>query len=261
MTAPTPTTPTPAQRTSSTTGRPPVAAAAPWSGSRIVALVLGVLGAALGLLLLVTGGALVVVGGVDGYLTDGEATLRSSGYAVTVREIGVNGKVPDFATDDGGLARLRDLRRERGRRDAAVRRHRARARTSTATWRRRQRRGPDFEVDPFRADYRRHAGGAPDAPPGDQAFWPPATPAPAVASSSGTSHPGEWAVVVMNADASAGVDATVDVGATVPALRPVGIGFLVVGGVILVTGVVLIVVAAAGRRRSPYTAVPVAPAS
>jgi hypothetical protein len=43
-------------------------------------------------------------------------------------------------------------------------------------------------------------------------------------------------------------------------LRPVGIGFLVVGGVVLVTGVVVVVLAARGRRRSPYTAVPVASA-
>jgi hypothetical protein len=64
----------------------------------------------------------------------------------------------------------------------------------------------------------------------------------------------------MNADASAGVDATVDVGGTLPALRPVGIGFLLAGGAAVVIGVVLVVDTVRGRPRSPYAAVPVAPA-
>jgi hypothetical protein len=258
MTAPTP---TPAHPSSATAGRPAAAAAAPWSGSRIVALVLGVLGAVLGLVLLVTGGALVAASGNDsGYLTDGEATLHSAGYAVTVREIGVDGSVPDFVTDRGELGQVR----VRAASEAAgtplfvgiapradVDRYLAGVANDEVR---------DFDVDPFRVDYRRNAGGPPGTRPGDQPFW--------TASNAGTGSrelqwdiaPGEWAFVVMNADASAGVDARVDVGATVPALRPVGIGCLVAGGTALAIGAVLVTVAVRGRRRSPYTAVPVASA-
>jgi len=258
MTAPTP---APAHPSSATAGRPPGTTAAPWSAARIVTVVLGALGAVLGFALLVTGGALVAAGNDDdGYLTDGEVTLRSAGYAVTVREIGVNGSVPDFVSDSGGLGqvRLRAVSEDAGTPlfvGIAPRADVDRYLTGVGNDEVR-----DFEVDPFRVDYRQHAGGPPGTSPGDQPFW--------TVSNAGTGSrelewdiaPGEWAVVVMNADASAGVDATVDVGASVPALTPVGIGFLVVGGAVLVTGGVVIAVAATRRRRSPYTAVPVAPA-
>jgi hypothetical protein len=254
-------TPTPAHPTSSPVGRPPATVAARWSAARVVAVVLGALGAVLGLSLLVAGGALVAAGGKDnGYLTDGEATLRSQGYAVTVREIGVPGSIPDFVADSGelGQVRVRAASEAAGTPlfvGIAPRADLDRYLTGVDNDELR-----DFEVDPFRADYRRHAGGPPATPPGEQPFW--------TVSDAGTGSreirwdvaPGDWAVVVMNADASVGVDATVDVGASVPVLRPVGIGFLVVGGAALVTGVVLVSFAAVGRRRSPYTAVPVAPA-
>jgi hypothetical protein len=250
------TTPTPARPSSGTAGRP--TAASPWSGSRIVALVLGVLGAVVGLLLLVTGAALVAASGEDnGYLTDGEATLRSAGYAVTVSEIGVNGSVPDFVTDRGELGQVRVRAASEDAktplfvgiaRRADVDRYLAGVANDEVR---------DFEVDPFRVDYRRNTGGAPNTRPGDQSFW--------AASNAGTGSrelqwdiaPGEWAFVVMNADASAGVDAAVDVGATVPALRPIGIGLLAAAGMTLAIGAVLITVAMRGRRRSVYTAVPV----
>jgi hypothetical protein len=257
MTAPTP---TPAHPSSATPGPPPATAAAPWSGARIVALVLGALGALLGVALLVTGGALVAASSNDdGYLTDGEVALRSAGYAVTVREIGVNGSVPDFVTDAGdlGQVRIRAASQDAGTPlfvgiapRSAVDGYLAGVGNDELR---------DFEVDPFRAEYRQHAGGPPDTAPGVQSFWTVSDAGTGSRELSWDIAPGDWAVVVMNADASAGVDATVDVGASVPALRPFGIGFLVVGGAVLVTGVVVVVVAASRRRRSPYTAVPVAP--
>jgi hypothetical protein len=258
MTVPTPAT---AHPSTATAGRPPATAAASWSAARIVSVVLGALGAVLGVTLLVTGGALVAVAGKDnGYLTDGEVTLRGPGYAVTVREIGVDRSVPDFVTAGGrlGQVRLRATSEDAGTPlfvgiapRADLDRYLAGVGNDEVR---------DFELDPFRADYRRHAGGPPATPPGDQSFW--------TVSDAGTGSrelrwditPGDWAVVVMNADASSGVDATFDVGASVPVLRPVGIGFLVTGGAVLVAGVVIVAVAVAGRRRSPYTAVTVGPA-
>jgi hypothetical protein len=62
---------------------------------------------------------------------------------------------------------------------------------------------------------------------------------------------GDWTVVVMNADGSAGVSVEASIGATVPALRGLAWGVLIAGVFLTVVG--LLVVALAVRRR------PVAP--
>jgi hypothetical protein len=255
------TAPTPAHPSSATAGRPPPTAPASWSSARIVAVVLGVLGAVLGFALLVSGGLLVAAGGEDnGYLTDGEATLHSPGYAVSVREIGIDRSVPDFVTNGGqlGQVRVRATSEDAGTPlfvgiapRADLERYLAGVGNDEVR---------DVEFDPFRAEYQRHTGGPPATPPGDQSFWTVSDAGIGSRELRWDITPGDWAVVVMNADASVGVDATFDVGASVPVLRPVGIGLLVAGGVVLVAGVVIVAVAIGGRRRSPYTAVPVGPA-
>ena len=53
---------------------------------------------------------------------------------------------------------------------------------------------------------------------------------------------GDWTVVVMNADASAGLSIRGDAGATVPALPWIASGLLVAGGILLILGTVLIVI-------------------
>jgi len=81
------------------------------------------------------------------------------------------------------------------------------------------------------------------SPPGDSEFW--------AVSASGTgpqavtwcAAPGDWVVVVTNADGSPGVTATVEVGAEVPALPLVAVGLLVLSAVLLVIGGALIAVA------------------
>jgi hypothetical protein len=84
-------------------------------------------------------------------------------------------------------------------------------------------------------------GGAPSAPPGSQTFW--------VASATGsgpqtlTWEPmdGSWTVVVLNADGHPGIDVGADLGAKVPALPWIALGFLVAGALLLAGGVLLIV--------------------
>jgi hypothetical protein len=97
------------------------------------------------------------------------------------------------------------------------------------------------------ADLTTVAGGAPAGLPGDQHFW--------VARASGTGRQqltwtpsdGDWMLVVMNSDASAGVAVTARAGATVPALGSISWTVLGVGIAVTVVGVLLIVLAA--RRR------------
>ena len=85
------------------------------------------------------------------------------------------------------------------------------------------------------------------APPGEQGFW--------VASAAGTGtqqvswsvEDGSWSVVVMAADGSAGVEASVDAGATLPVLDELALGLLAAGLVAVAGAAVLLVIGARGR--------------
>ena len=97
--------------------------------------------------------------------------------------------------------------------------------------------------------YRRANGTDDVAPPRDETFW--------VASSTGTGQQeliweatsGRWAAVLMNADGSADVAATLTVGARSDLVLPVAIALTGFGLVFLIASVVLIVVGASGARR------------
>jgi hypothetical protein len=91
--------------------------------------------------------------------------------------------------------------------------------------------------------YRTEGTSTTASPPTDEAVWS------ASATGTGTQtlrwqpSGGEWVVVVMNADGSAGVDVQADVGAQVPVLTWVGVGLLVAGAVLLLGAAVPIALA------------------
>jgi Domain of unknown function (DUF4389) len=93
-----------------------------------------------------------------------------------------------------------------------------------------------IEYEPFSAEYERTSGSEPAGPPGEERFWT------ATASGSGeqtlTWNPesGSWSVVVMNADASAGIAADVSAGAEANFLIWLAIGLLVAGAILLLGG-------------------------
>jgi hypothetical protein len=111
---------------------------------------------------------------------------------------------------------------------------------------------------PFRAEYRDVPGGNPASPPADQRFW--------TASVSGSGQqeltwnitPGAWEVVVMNADASQGVDVQAQAGFRSDLIRPAATGLLVGGVIALLVGIPLIIFGAAGlgRHAGPPSAAP-----
>jgi hypothetical protein len=96
----------------------------------------------------------------------------------------------------------------------------------------------DLDAGPFDVTYARHPGGEPATDPAAQTFW--------AATDSGTGArtltwpvaSGDWAVVVMNTDASAGIDADVTAGATIPILGASAVAAVLVGGLMLVAGAV-----------------------
>jgi hypothetical protein len=106
----------------------------------------------------------------------------------------------------------------------------------------------DSPFQSFHAKYAERAGTARLAPPAKQPFW--------VASSTGTGtrtakwhvKEGDWSVVVMNADGSAGVDAGVSAGANAPFLSAFGWGGLGGGLLLLVSAGGLILLGARPPR-------------
>ena len=101
--------------------------------------------------------------------------------------------------------------------------------------------------------YAEHPGGAPRTDPAGQDFW--------VAQSSGTGarsvrwprEEGTWTVVVMNADASAGVAADIDVGITAPVQERAAQVLLIGAAALGLIGIALVLVGV-HRRRQPARA-------
>ena len=106
----------------------------------------------------------------------------------------------------------------------------------------------DIDQDPFRVTYRFEEGDAPEDPPGDQDFWAASVEGPGDQTLEWDLESGNWAVVAMNADGSAGVALDASVGVKADWVAPVGIGMLI-GAVLLATlGAVLLVLGASGLR-------------
>lgn len=233
-----------------------------WGPGRIIALVVGILVLFPALGLLAGGGVLLwgdrVARGDDGYLTSSTESFSSSGYAITSTSINLatgadwvpmssalgRARLAVTSTDPGsdvfvGIAREGDTRAYLGGVQRTIV-------TDVGSGS-----GPAIQT----------GAGAPSSPPGEQDFWT------AQASGSGTQSltwsptAGNWVLVVMNADGSAGVSVAARLGATVPALGGLAWGLLAVGLVLLILGVLAIVLAVHRPRAPavPYGAGPYGP--
>ena len=223
-----------------------------WTAGRIALVVIGSIAALLGAAMLAGGGALLWADRTqrddDGYLTSPEEQFESSSYAIVSEPIDLVSSDPDvadwFLSDDVlgdvrlrvsggdvflGVARSDDVDVYLGR----VEHDRVR------------------DLDP--PEYERRGGGAPESPPAEQDFWA------ATASGSGeqalTWRPesGNWTVVVMNEDASAGVAADLRAGAEIDFALWVAIGLLIAGAVFVLGGAGLIYLGAR-HATTPATA-------
>lgn len=106
----------------------------------------------------------------------------------------------------------------------------------------------DLEVRPFSVAYTRQPGGRPTGEPTAQTFWSASDSGPGPRTLSWSATEGDWAIVIMNTDASAGIDADVSVGGTFPVVRVAGIVTLVIGGLLLIAGLAMIVLPVTTRR-------------
>ena len=198
-------------------------------------IVVGALTGLLALALLAGGGALVWAHGTqrdsEGFYATGSKALATPTYALVSEGFDIGTDGPDWLFRGGRLGTVRVT--ATGTTDhpvfvgigpkSQVSSYLASVAHDAVT---------DFELDPFSVTYARRPGNAIPAAPAGQPLWA------ADASGSGRQtvtwpvKKGDWAVVVMNADAAHGVRADISVGAKVPFLLWLGIGLLGAGVVV-----------------------------
>ncbi|WAJ34773.1 DUF4389 domain-containing protein [Arthrobacter sp. FX8] len=216
----------------------------------IIMLVLGILISLPGLAALAGGAVASAVGSIqgDGYLTSGTSRFSVSSFALTSpRAEAIGEDVPGRLPFDIGTLRLRIASMIPDKAvfigigpQADVEQYLSGVHHSELL---------NIRQRPFRAEYRDVPGGNPASPPAGQRFW--------TASVSGSGEqeltwnitPGTWEVVVMNADASSGVDVQAQAGFRSDLIRPAATGLLVGGLIALVIGIPLIVFGAMGLGR------------
>ncbi len=221
------------------------------SGGRIVLIVVGCLLGLIGLGIAVGGGVLVWAHETqrdrDGYFTTSAERFRTPTFALTSDEVdlGAEGNA-GWGSDIGDLARVRVRATSAGaravfvgigpRRDVEA--YLARVPHDQVS---------DVEFDPFRATYELQPGTLAPTPPGRESFWVARAEGRGTQTLEWDLEGGNWAVVVMNADGSRGVDADVALGVKVNILFPLGIGLLIGGLVLLGAGITMIVFGVRGR--------------
>jgi hypothetical protein len=107
-----------------------------------------------------------------------------------------------------------------------------------------------FHINPDELEYQHHPGNStPDAPI-NETFWTHSVNGSGNQTLYWNLESGTWVLAVMNADGSQGVNVSVIFGAKVPWLFPMGLGFVIGGGVALVAGP-LMIFSAVRRPRGP----------
>lgn len=235
-----------------TIASPPKAAARPsgWSTGRITALVIGVLLVLLSLVLLGTGGTALWA----------DQTQRDAGYATSdVHRFSTSGAALATVSTElgsGGVSWLYP--------PTLLDKVRVRVTPTTPGSPLFVGIGPSTEVDRYLAGVDHTVitefwgdkteaveGGPPASAPGTQDFWAASTTGSGPQTLTWDPADGSWTVVVMHADGQPGIDVAADLGARVPALPWIAVGFLALGAVLMVGGALLIVGArdAPNRRR------------
>ena len=115
----------------------------------------------------------------------------------------------------------------------------------------------DVDFSPAWAEYRRSAGDQRPAPPASEGFWVAAAAGQGARTVTWPVEEGRWALVVMNADGSAGVRADVSVGMRTGILLRAGLVLLAASLLALTTGATLLFAAfRPARPTAPVEEVP-----
>jgi hypothetical protein len=222
------------------------------SGGQIAAIVGGSIAGILAVLALVAGGLFLWADSKkdsDGYLKTGSDPYSTRTYAIASEGLDLDEDVPGVVEDLYGKVRLRATSHNDKpvfvgiARSDEVSRYLAASAHATLT---------DVNYDPFEASYRTTGGRQRPAAPGDQSFWVASAHGSGTQTLTWDAKQGNWSVVVMNADGSAGVDAGVSAGVTLDFLTPLAWGTL--GGGVLLGAVAGGLLFAGLRRRNPPVA-------
>jgi len=111
----------------------------------------------------------------------------------------------------------------------------------------------NFRIQPFRVYYTNHPGNSTPATPTSQTFWVVSEHGSGTQTLEWELETGNWVLVLMNADGSAGVDVSGSIGVKAPWVFWVGLGFLIGGIVLLIIGVGLVLLATRRRRIASAT--------
>jgi hypothetical protein len=227
------------------TGTGPARPRSHWTAGRVLGMVFASIGGLIGLALLLGGIAVLAAYAFardDGYFTSDRERLVTATYAITTEDIDLSVDEADWAPDEI-LGNVRVQVEGAGPVFVGI--------------------GDDDDVDGYLGDAAHdqlidfdggdpelelHEGGAPPTPPGEEDFW--------VAYSEGSGEQaltwdaefGRWTAVVMNADATEGINVEVDAGVKLGWAIWAGLGMFVIGLVMSVGAVAVILLI--GRRAS-----------
>ena len=196
----------------------------------------------------------------DGYLSTDTHQFETGTRALATENLDMDLGDADWAAETNDLGKARVQVDSRGdkpvfvgiARTSDVERYLAGVSHSTLT---------DVSTSPFEADYDDHAGDRLPAAPADSHIWAASEQGSGKQTLNWEIEDGDWSVVVMNADGSAGVDADISAGAEVPFLSALGWSALGSGALALVIGVALFVLGirrTGGPTGAPVTSAPAA---
>jgi hypothetical protein len=111
----------------------------------------------------------------------------------------------------------------------------------------------DVDLDPFDLTVQRHGGTAAAAPPSEQSFWVAAADSPSSAELTWPVQGGDYRLVVMNSDGSAGVDTRIQLRLSLRHAFPIGVSVLAGGALVAVLGAGVVANQLAGGRRRGRT--------
>ena len=218
------------------------------SAGKIVLLVIGALIGLLAAVLLV-GGTALTAGYLtqrddDDFLNSPRYDLESDGYALVSEDIDIAPHTGDWWPADLASVRFEIESQGSGPVFVGI--------------------GPSGDVDSYLSgvaldrierlgdrddvDYESQGGTAPATPPGAQDFWVVSSEGPGMQTVTWEIEDGTWRVVVMNSDASAGVNVEARAGAKAGILLSIGIGLLVAGVVAAIVAALFLVLATRQQR-------------
>jgi hypothetical protein len=221
----------------------------------VVLIALGAVMVLVALSVTVGGGALVWLHATqrdaDGFYTTPTERFETTSYAITSNKIDLGSSQQDGPVDLGDLATVRI--RAQATSPGSVFIGIARQRDVDAYLADVGHAQIDrIRLSPFSVTYRYEPGGPPAEPPQRSDIWVAQASGPGAQTLQWAPQTGQWAVVVMNANAQPGVSVDVAAGAKATWVLGVGIGLIVGGVLLLALGAVLLVLGVLLLSRGGY---------